>query len=131
MKSRISDKVLDDLQRRYIYLMSGGYCKRCGRYVGEEFIEAAHMFKRRRKTVRWDYRNVYPLCKNDVRTGKVGCHQIVDNDPFQLTSFIYDIMSREEVEELQELANLTLKDYPIDREKIKAELRERIKKLEG
>lgn len=127
---KISDQVLDILQRRCVVLMSGGYCKRCGRYVGEEFIEVAHMFKRKRKTVRWDFRNVYPLCKNDPRTGKVGCHQIVDEDPIKLTSFLYDVMSQEEVAELQKLANLTIKDYSIDRDKIKAELKEKIRLLE-
>ena len=129
-KQRISDQVLDDLQRRYIRLISGGYCKRCGKEVGIEFIEVAHMFKRRRKTVRWDYRNVYPLCKNDPRTGKVGCHQIVDENPFELTSFMYQVLFTSEIKDLQRIANLTLKDYPIDREAIKKELKERIRKLE-
>jgi len=128
---KISDKVLDDLQRRYIYLMSDGYCKRCGELVGVEFIEVAHMFKRKRKTVRWDFKNVYPLCKNDARTGRVGCHQVVDDNPFELTSFMYNVMSQEEVEELQKLANLTIKDYPIDRPAIRASLKEKLKLLEA
>ena len=124
------DWELDNLQRKYIYLISGGYCKRCKKYVGVEFIEAAHMYKRRRKTVRWNIGNVYPLCKNDPRTGKVGCHKIVDDDPFELTSFMYEVMSREEVAELQRLANLTLKDYPIDRNEIKNYYKEQIVILE-
>ena len=127
---KIKDHILDDLVRKYIRLISGGYCKRCGKQVGVEFIEVAHIFRRNRKTVRWDLRNVYPLCKNDPRTCKVGCHQIIDNDPIKLASFLYDVMSREEVAELQRIANLTLKDYPIDRDKIKSELKEGIKSLE-
>lgn len=126
---KISDKVLDDLQREYIRLISGGYCKRCGQRVGVEMIECAHMFRRNRKTVRWDFRNVYPLCKNDPRTGKVGCHQTVDSDPIKLASFMHDVMTKEELEDLQRLANMTLKDHPIDREAIKKELKERIKRL--
>lgn len=127
---KTSDKVLDDLQRKYVYLMSGGYCKRCGEEVGVEYIEVAHLYGRRRKTVRWDGKNVYPLCKNDVRTGKVGCHQKIDTDHIVKTSFMYDVMSVEDVEDLQKLANLTLKDYPIDREQIKQGLKEKIKLLE-
>jgi len=125
---KISDKVLDDLQRKVIYLMSGGYCKRCKKHVGVEYIEVAHMFRRRRKTVRWDMRNVYPLCKNDIRTGKKGCHQIVDNDHIIRTSFMYDVMSEEDIADLQRLASLTIKDYPIDRVAIKENL---IKYLEA
>ena len=125
---KISDKVLDDLQRKVIYLMSGGHCKRCKKHVGVEYIEVSHMYRRNRKTVRWDMRNVYPLCKNDVRVNKVGCHQMIDNDHILKTSFMYDVMSKEDIEDLQRLANLTIKDYPIDREAIKETL---IKYLEA
>ena len=127
---KVSDEVLDTLVRQYIRLISDGYCKRCHKYVGVEWIEAAHMYKRRRKTTRWDLRNVYPLCKNNPNTGHVGCHQIVDNDQLELASFMYDVMSKEEIKELQRIATLTLKDYPIDREKIKTELKAKIKGLE-
>lgn len=128
---KVSDKVLDDLIRKYIRLISGGYCKRCGEYVGVEWIEAAHMYKRGRKTVRWDLRNVYPLCKNNPNTGRIGCHQIVDSDPLELSSFMYEVMSFKEVSELQSIATKTLKDYPIDRDKVKSELKEKIRELEA
>ena len=128
---KISDKVLDDLVRRYVRLISGGYCKRCGEYVGVGNIEVAHLYRRRRKTVRWDLRNVYPLCKNNPATGKKGCHEEVDNDQIKLVSFMYDVMTNDEVEDLQRLANMTLKQYPIDRARIKADLLEKIKLLEG
>lgn len=128
---KVSDKVLDDLVRKCKRLLSGGYCKRCGKYVGIENIEVAHIYRRRRKTVRWDLRNVYPLCKNNPSTGKKGCHEEIDNDQIKLVSFMYDVMTRKEVEDLQRLANMTLKQYPIDREQIKADLKEKINLLEG
>ncbi|KKL23360.1 hypothetical protein LCGC14_2426180 [marine sediment metagenome] len=130
LKRTPRDKTLDDLQRRYIRLISGGYCKRCGEYVGERMIEVAHIYRRNRKTVRWDFRNVYPLCKDNPLTGRKGCHYQLDSDPIKMASFLYDVLTTEEVEDLQRLANMTIKDYPIDREKIKAELKEKIRLLE-
>ena len=116
---KISDKVLDDLVRKYIRLLARGYCKRCKQFG---YIEVAHMYKRGRKTVRWDLRNVYPLC--------VDCHQLVDNDMIEKTSFMYELLSPKEISELQLIANMTLKTYPVDREQIKKDLKEKIKELE-
>lgn len=131
MKKKVSDSVLDDLVRRCIRLISGGYCKRCGKYVGIENIEVAHLYRRGRKTVRWDLRNVYPLCNNNPATGKKGCHQTIDEDHIKKSSFQYDIMTSEEVAELERIATMTVKQYPIDKEAIKASLKEKIKLLEG
>jgi len=128
---KISDEVLDSLVRTCLRLMSGGYCKRCKRYVGVNNIEVAHLYRRHRKTVRWDLRNVWPLCKNDPATGRVGCHQEIDNDQIKLVSFMYDVLSLQDIEALQMLANRTIKEYPIDREEIKLDLKDRIKTLEG
>ena len=119
--TRISDWVLDDLVRKILRFSSGGFCKRCKKFA-DTSIEVAHMYRRKRKTVRWDLRNVYPLCPS--------CHQEIDNDPVKLSSFLYEVMTREQVAELQELANLTIKQHPIDREQIRDSLRERIKIME-
>jgi hypothetical protein len=126
---KISDQVLDSLVRTYVRLISGGYCKRCGRKVGIENIVTAHLFRRWRKTVRWDLRNVVPLCDNPPLGMK--CHKIVDNDPVEMSSFMYEILSPEDIADLQKLANSTIKEYPIDREQIKKELKEKISKLRG
>jgi len=125
-----SDKVLDDLVRECIRLTSRGYCKRCHKFVGEEMIEAAHLYGRKRKTLRWDLRNVHGLCKSNPLTGGKGCHFLIDNDHISKTSFMYEVLGKEDIEDLQELANKTIKDYPIDREKIKQELKEKIRILE-
>jgi hypothetical protein len=126
---KVSDWVLDDLVRRYIRLISGGYCKRCKKYVGEENISTAHLFRRWRKTVRWDLRNVAPLCDNPPQG--MMCHKIVDNDPIEMSSFIYEILSSDDIADLQRLANTTIREYPIDREQIKRELKEKIALLDG
>ena len=119
-KGKVSDATLDDLQRKFVRLISGGYCKRCKRWG---YIEVAHMYRRRRKTVRWDLRNVYPLC--------LDCHHEVDEDPIKLTSFMYEVMSLEEVADLSELANKTVKEHPINREEIKEYYKEQMRRLEG
>lgn len=130
-RNLVTDRMLDDLVRKYIQLISGGYCKRCGRYVGVKNIEAAHMYKRKRKTVRWDLRNVYPLCRDNPSTGQKGCHGIVDNSQIKLVSFMYQVMTQEEVEGLEKLANMTIKESPIDRAEIKKFLKEKISLLEA
>ncbi len=117
---KISDGVLDGLVRTIVRSISGGYCKRCKRY-GQ--IEVSHLYRRRRKTVRWDLRNVYPLC--------LECHQEIDNDHIKLVSFMYEVLSSDEIKDLQRLANMTLKEHPIDREALKLDLKEQIKILEG
>jgi hypothetical protein len=72
--------------------------------------------------------NVVPLCDNPP-SGMM-CHTIVDKDPIEMTSLMYEIMTPEEVKYLQELANKTIKEHPIDREEIKRDLKERIRRLE-
>ena len=123
------DWLLDELVRQYIRLISRGYCERCKKYVGVENIEAAHMYGRKRKTVKWDLRNVYPLCKNNVKTNKKGCHEIVDNDAIAKASFMYDVMSTKDVADLAHIASKTIKQYPIDREAIKKDLEKKLKGL--
>jgi phenylacetate-coenzyme A ligase PaaK-like adenylate-forming protein len=113
--------------------MSAGYCKRCKKYVGIGNLEASHIFGRVRKTVRWDLKNVYPLCKTraDGNGGMIkGCHQIIDNDNFEKTEFTFTVLTKEEIKELQYKANHTIKDLPIDREQIKADLKSKISTLE-
>ena len=43
---------------------------------------------------------------------------------------MYEIMTQREIAELQELASKTLKESPLDREQIKQDLKEKIKRLE-
>jgi len=118
---RVSDEVLDGLVRSYVRLISGGYCKRCKKHTGG-IGEVSHLYRRNRKTVRWDLRNVNYLC--------LDCHREIDNDQIKLVSFMYDVLSKDDIKELQRLANMTLKEHPIDRVSLKKELKEKIKALE-
>ena len=127
-KVRVSDQVLDILVRRYVKLMADGHCKRCGKYVGVENLAAAHLFNRWRKTVRWDLRNVWAICDNPPIGMK--CHMIIDNNPLAKASLMHEILTPEEITDLEKLAMLTLKEHPIDKYELKQELKEKIKLLE-
>ena len=120
MKIRITN--LDKLFSRYVRLMSGGYCKRCGKLFGYNRLNNAHFFGRIRHTVRWDIRNTAPLCAE--------CHYWIDVNPLAKTSFFVSILSKEDVADLQRLSNMTTKDYPIDKEALKEDFTEKIRRLE-
>lgn len=114
---------LDALFSRYVRLKSGGYCKRCGKYVGYSKLNNAHLFGRLRHTVRWDERNTVPLCGS--------CHYMIDNNCLAKTELLLTLMSKGEAEELERLANMTIKDHPIDKDKLKEELKRKITLLEA
>lgn len=69
----------DALFSRYIKLRSGGYCKRCGNYLGvhSRGLHCAHCFSRGKKSVRWDSDNAVALC--------YGCHRYLDQRPLEKT----------------------------------------------
>jgi len=114
---------LDIIFSKYIRLKAGGYCKRCGGYFGVKGLQAAHMFGRIRHTTRWDERNVYALCP--------GCHYELDTNPLKKASFLAEQLSIKEIEELERIANKTIKSYPIDKESLISELKEKIRMLEN
>jgi len=114
--------VLDKLFSKYVRLLSGGYCKRCGKYVGHNNLAAAHFFGRIRHTVRWDKRNIVALCNP--------CHYWLDVNPIAKSNFMYEVLSREDIGELSRIANMTTKDYPIDKEALAKDFREKIKLLD-
>ena len=127
---RITDRTLDKLLREYLLIKYNLQCERCHNIFSPDMLEVAHLYRRIRKVVRWDLRNTRLLCKSNPITGRLGCHPIVDNDQIKLVSFMYDVLSKEEVEDLQRLANMTIKQYPIDREVIRSELKDKIRRLE-
>ena len=115
-------KQLDSLFFRYVRLMADGYCKCCKERVGFKNLQSAHVFGRIRHTVRWNTKNVYALCSR--------CHYYLDLNPIKKANFLYEVLSSKEIEELERLANMTTKEYPIDKEALMAELKEKIKSLE-
>jgi len=129
MKKTVRDSTLDLYVRQYVKLRSGGYCKRCGKYVGVENLSAAHLFARRKKTVRWDLRNVWAICDNPPIGMK--CHMTIDNNPLAKASLMHEILTPDEITELEKLAMLTLKEHPVDKLELKLDLKEKIKQLEA
>ena len=113
---------LDSTFSLFVRLLSGGYCRRCKKQVGYKNLQNAHFHGRIRHTVRWDKRNTAPLC--------AGCHYDIDNHPVKKVSFFADILSDEDFYELNRIAELTTKDYPIDQVALYKEYTEGIKRLE-
>jgi hypothetical protein len=113
---------LDKLFSEYVRLLSGGYCKICGKKFKMSQLNCCHFFSRKNKTVRWNI--LIAVC------GCVGCHFTIDQDPIKKYEFFRGLMSKKEFEELNRIAHLTIKDYPIDMEKLEQEFKEGIKKLQ-
>ncbi len=114
---------LDGLFSRYVRLLSGGYCKKCGHFLGYHGLQNAHFFGRVRHTVRWNKRNAVPLCPE--------CHREIDLNSVAKSELALSLMSRDEYDKLARLANMTIKEYPIDKVKLAKEFREGIKEMEG
>ena len=118
---RIKIKALDKVFSEYVRLLSGGYCKRCGKHVGWKNLDNAHFMGRIRYTVRWDIRNTVALCKT--------CHYKIDTDCFAKTELLLTLLSKEEIAGLRKLSNMTTKDYPIDKEALLKSYKEKVKML--
>lgn len=114
---------LDKLFSRYVRLKAGGYCKKCGHFLGYTGLVCAHFFGRLRHTVRWDERNATALCG--------GCHYEIDYNCLAKRELMLTLMSPEEVASLERIANMTIKEYPIDKEAIEVYLKEGIRRLEN
>ena len=118
MKIRID--TLDKLFSRFVRLLSGGYCRRCRKYVGYKKLHNAHFHSRRKHSVRWDADNTAPLC--------YGCHSYIDGNPFKKIEFFLELLGQERFNLLNERAEI-LKPQ-IDKA-LKKELQDKIKKLEA
>lgn len=117
MKIKVS--TLDKLFSRYVRLLSGGYCRRCGEYKGIDKLNNAHFHSRRKHSVRWDIENTAPLC--------YGCHSYVDSNPLKKIEFFLELLGQERFNKLNERAeNLT----KVDKQSLKEEFQEKIKCLE-
>jgi hypothetical protein len=117
MKIKIT--VLDQLFSRYVRLMSGGYCRRCGKYVGYNRLHAAHFHSRRKHSVRWSVENVVSVC--------YGCHSYIDGNPLKKIEFFLDLLGQERFNKLNERAERLDK---VDKEALKIEFKEKIRRLE-
>lgn len=116
MKIKITK--LDALFSKYVRLLSGGYCKRCGKWLGYAKLHNAHFHSRRKHSVRWDVDNTAPLC--------YGCHSYVDGNPLKKIEFFLEILGQDRFNKLNERAeNLT----KVDRDKLTMIYKKGIEKL--
>ena len=116
MKIRI-DK-LDVLFSKFIRLRAGGKCEYCGLY--NKRLECSHFHGRRKRSVRYDLENAVALC--------FSCHQYLGSNPYQHTEFFKKQLGDERFQQLNIRAEITVK---LDKDKIEADLLEKIKILEG
>lgn len=114
----------DALFSHYVKLLSGGYCKRCGNYLGVKSrgLHCAHCFSRGRLATRFVRDNAQALC--------YGCHRYLDSRPMEKQEFFRKILGTIEWDKLcYNASHPSIKK--IDIEAIEADLKEKIKKLEG
>ena len=116
MKIKITK--LDALFSKYVRLLSGGYCKRCKKYVGYQKLHNAHFHSRRKHSVRWDTENTAPLC--------YGCHSYVDGNPLKKIEFFLEVLGQDRFNKLNERAeNLT----KVDKDELKEYYQEKLNEL--
>ncbi len=121
MKTSLEDRLFS----KYIRLKAGWRCEACGQYIGESNrnLHCAHFHGRKRLTTRWDEDNAASLCG--------GCHQDFDDHPDMKNDWFRKRLGSERFEELGIRARKTIKEIPLDRKELKADLKEKIRQLEG
>ena len=110
---------LDILFSKYIRLRAGGKCEYCGEVKA---LQCSHFHGRRKQSTRYDPDNCTGLC--------FSCHQHLGENPYEHNEFFKKRLGSGWFEMLNIRANMIVKRSKEDREKIKADLKERIKQLE-
>ena len=108
---------LDVLFSRFVRLRAGGVCEYCEK---PKKLQCSHFHGRRKKSVRWDGGNAAGLC--------FSCHQYLGENPYVHTEWFKRHLGSEKFEALNIRANISWKP---DRDKLEAELKDKIKLLEG
>lgn len=119
------DKV-DAVMSRFIKLLSGGYCKRCHKFLGvnSKGLHNAHCFSRGKLSTRFEKDNCQALC--------YGCHRYLDQHPLIKQEFFREILGTEAFDNLAKLAETPATGKnKIDKELIYADLKNKVKFLEG
>ena len=110
---------LDILFSKLVRLRANGICEYCGK-VGSQ---TSHFHSRRKRSVRWDLDNA---CWTDF-----SCHRYLDEHPNKHCEFFKKRLGSERFEELNIRAEILVKYSKSDKEKIKADLKVKLKLLEG
>ncbi len=99
-----SDSVMMRLWRKAVLNHNFNRCFVCGNTNASE-LDCHHIIKRRHSILRYDYRNGVPACR-------MGCHNTIDS----LAGYkMLKAVRSADLEYLEGLENLTIKQYLIDR----------------
>ena len=104
------DKVFGEIVRNI------GKCVRCGK---TEYLQAAHIFTRKKRAIRWDFLNSLCLC--------VGCHYWAHDNPLYFRDFVKEVYGEENYNEIHLKGNLS-KKWTLDE---KIELLEKLNKIKN
>jgi hypothetical protein len=113
---------LDALFSKFIRLRANGKCQFCGKEVGFKKLNCMHFVSRRILSTRWDTENAL--------AGEPGCHFYLDEHPYEKNEFFKKVLGSERFEELNRRGNI-ITHGGLDAEKIEADLKEKIRMLEG
>jgi len=111
---------LDKLFSYYIRLKAGYQCEYCGKYARPQGTHCAHFIGRRYKNTKWLPDNAACLC--------MACHNLMHDFASIHKDFFTKRLGSKRVEELEIIARTYSN---VDREAIKANLKEKIRLLEG
>ena len=116
---------LDTLFSQYVRLLEGGYCRRCGKYLGTKSrgYHCCHYKTRAKHSVRWDRENVTALC--------YGCHRFIDhpNRKLEKDEFFRELLGQERFNKLNERAERL---FPkVDKEALIEFYKEKLKELDS
>ena len=96
-------------------------CESCGATEGK--TEAAHIYGRRHKSVRWDTLNILCLCH--------GCHRKFTENPLDFQSWLVETLGQGYLDILNEKRNRVQKTNPTYRKEVAKHYRNEIKLLES
>ncbi len=116
---RIKVDPLDILFSKVKNLLAGGKCEYCGK-VGNQ---CSHFHSRRKRSVRWDTDNAIWAC--------FSCHLYLGEHPNKHYEFFRKRLGTERFDALNIRAEQLTHYTKQDKEKIKTDLKEKIKLLEG
>ena len=116
---RIHRDPLDILFSQLVRLLADGKCEYCKKV---STLECSHFHSRRKRSVRFDIDNAAGLC--------FSCHQHLGENPYLHVEFFKKRLGSERFEQLNIRAETLVKRTPKDKEQLKSDLKEKIRRLE-
>ena len=100
-------------------MLADNHCGYCGKWFDFGRLQCSHFHGRRKRATRYDEDNCVALC--------MSCHMYLGENPYAHTEFFKKRLGSEKFDQLNIRANTP---HKIDKEVIKAELKEKIKLLD-